>query len=273
MNTTLVYDSNCPLCRMYTKAFVSAKLLDGAGRVSFQEITNEGTIKLIDWNRARNEIPFVELNEGNVYYGVDALLKILGSRFAFFRWFAGRKPLVTASKKLYSFISYNRRVIIPGAQKCGRFTSGPEFSLPFRLIYILFTWVMTAFILTSYTLNMESLTGSSGHGREFLICGGQLMFQTIFLFILKENKENIFEYLGNIMTISFAGALALLPVHFAGKLISLPAEAFAFYFLIVAGLMLLEHYRRMKLLRMPMLLTATWVLYRVLILIVILLIR
>ncbi|GAA4930935.1 hypothetical protein GCM10023313_39780 [Mucilaginibacter defluvii] len=77
------------------------------------------------------------------------------------------------------------------------------------------------------------------------------------------------DYLGNMMTISFAGALVLLPVVIAAQFIAIPAIICTLYFLAVAGLMFLEHIRRTKLLKLGWLLTATWALYRLVVLFVI----
>jgi hypothetical protein len=71
------------------------------------------------------------------------------------------------------------------------------------------------------------------------------------------------------MTISFAGSLLLLlPLGFS-HLLRIPTGYFAIYFMCVAGLMFLEHIRRTKLLGLGWILTVTWVLYRVALLIVI----
>lgn len=266
MNSTLIYDGNCPLCGLYTKAFVKSGLLNGKGRISFEEVKDDELIKLVDWNRARNEIPLVDREKRKVFYGVDALLNLLGSRFSFFRYFAGIKPLVDLSKHLYSFISFNRRVIIPSAQNC----HAPDFNLKYRIAYLLFTVFFTGLILSVYTEKMQSLTGPSGYGREFMICGGQIIFQLLFLLMMRKNPQETFEYLGNMMTISFSGAILLLPMQVAGSIFNPPAELFAFYFLLVAALMFAEHYRRMKLLQLPSLLTLSWVIYRLLILALIL---
>jgi hypothetical protein len=72
------------------------------------------------------------------------------------------------------------------------------------------------------------------------------------------------------MTISFAGALLLLPVLLLHQWFGSSSAYYAGWFLIVAGLMLIEHIRRTKLLQLGWVLTITWVLYRLLILLLIL---
>jgi hypothetical protein len=68
------------------------------------------------------------------------------------------------------------------------------------------------------------------------------------------------------MTISLAGALLLLSVIAINAIIHLPPFVAAVYFLLVAGLMLLEHIRRVKLLSLSWGLTLSWVCYRVVVL-------
>jgi hypothetical protein len=73
------------------------------------------------------------------------------------------------------------------------------------------------------------------------------------------------DYLGNMMTISFAGALLLVPVILIHHLIHWPLFS-PLYFMVVAGLMFAEHIRRTKLLALGWLLTITWALYRIILL-------
>jgi predicted DCC family thiol-disulfide oxidoreductase YuxK len=271
MSAQLIYDQDCPFCKMYSKAFVSTGLLQKEERISFSEVNDEELLKLVDWNKARNEIPFIDKAEGKVYYGVDALLKVLSAKLTFFRWFARNRSLVLASKILYAFISYNRRVIMPAKESsCGPVTS-PQFNLRYRIAYLISTWIITAAILTAYARHLEPLAGKAGSLREYIICGGQIFFQTSVLLLYRKRTNEIFEYLGNMMSISLGGSILLLPMLAAGIIHNhLPAEAYALYFLIVAGLMFLEHVRRMKLIHLPFILSATWVFYRIIVLLIIL---
>jgi hypothetical protein len=72
------------------------------------------------------------------------------------------------------------------------------------------------------------------------------------------------------MTISFGGALLLLPMLFLAGLIGQQPIVYAGYFMLVAGLMFLEHIRRSKLLKIGWTLTISWAIYRAIILLVIL---
>ena len=148
-------------------------------------------------------------------------------------------------------------------------TCTPDFNLKYRLIYLFFTWSITAFILMRYSIHFYPLINESSFGREFLICGGQILFQSIILH--KLSREKLFQYLGNMMTISFAGALLIGLFQLAGTLFSIVSTNYYFTsFFIVVFLMLLEHLRRVKLMQLTLLPTITWVIYRIIVLLILL---
>lgn len=96
-----------------------------------------------------------------------------------------------------------------------------------------------------------------------------MLFQgTVILFY---RKDKIWEYLGNMMTISFAGALLLSPMLVVAYYFQMSTVLFMLYFLVVAGLMLLEHLRRSKILNLGYTMSISWVLYRLIVLALILL--
>jgi predicted DCC family thiol-disulfide oxidoreductase YuxK len=212
-NSTIIYDDNCPLCKAYTKAFVKYNFLNGGTRLAFSSVEEQEFIKLVDWKRAKNEIPLIDEKTKTVAYGVDALLIILGNRWKFFKVFAKSNLLVFLSKKLYSFISYNRKIIVPEKPntEC-KYNSIADFNVKYRSIYILFCWFICSLILTSYANLLTEYIGKSNLGREFIICGGQIVFQSIVLSLFKTKKEDTFEYIGNMMTVSLIGSLLLIPI-------------------------------------------------------------
>jgi len=72
------------------------------------------------------------------------------------------------------------------------------------------------------------------------------------------------------MTISFAGSLLLLVGLVVSRFFQFGPLVYTMYFMAVAGLMLLEHIRRTKLLGLGWVLTITWVTYRIVLLLLIL---
>lgn len=264
-NHLILYDADCPMCKAYTKAFTHTGMLDDRGRASYQDMP-EAACPLVDRQRAVNEIALVDTQTGEVRYGVESLFKVIGNSFPLFKPLFGFAPFVWLMKKAYAFISYNRRVIIPAPHD----VSGvqPSFRLGYRLIYLAFTWLVVGSILTVYAHHLAPMVPIGHPLREYFICGGQVIFQGVVISFYAPAKR--WEYLGNMMTISLAGALLLLPVVLLAKFIALTPLICTLCFMGVAGLMFLEHIRRTKLMHLGWLLTISWVVYRVLLLAVIL---
>ena len=51
---TILYDEDCPMCKMYTGAFVATKMLDKNGRQAYQQMPENVRCK-VDIARAVNE--------------------------------------------------------------------------------------------------------------------------------------------------------------------------------------------------------------------------
>jgi len=259
---TLIFDEDCPLCRAYTGAFIKTGMLDENGREAYQRMHTH-TCLLIDKDRARNEIALVNTKTGQVLYGIDSLMRVLGHAWPIFRPLFNFQPFKWCMVKLYAFISYNRKVIMPAAAK----TTGCEPALrkDYRWAYLLFTWFITSLLLSRYTLLLTPLLPPSEFVREFSICGGQIGFQWLVLSLV--NKHRRLDYLGNMMSISMAGALLLAIAQSVFALFNFHNSMLAAgLFMAVVGLMFGEHLRRMKLLNIHWIASLTWVLYRVIVL-------
>jgi predicted DCC family thiol-disulfide oxidoreductase YuxK len=266
-NHLILFDAECPMCRVYTKAFVNVGLLEENGRAAYQDIQQE-TCPMLDRQRAVNEIALVNQETGEVSYGIKSLFKVFGVALPALKPVFEFKPFVWLMSKMYAFIAYNRRVIVPPPAANGNFSLQPTFKLNYRLAYLLFTFLVTAYILSGYAKLMSGLLPDGHAYREYLICGGQLFFQGAIIGLIDKSKR--WAYLGNMMTISFCGALLLLPVGMLANWLQIHPLFYAGWFMCVAGWMLLEHIRRSKLLGLDFTLTATWVSYRLIILVVIL---
>lgn len=264
-NHLILYDADCPMCKAYTKAFTRSGMLDNAGRASYQDMP-AAACPLVDRQRAVNEIALVDTQTGEVSYGVQSLFKVIGNSFPLFAPLFRFAPFVWLMKKVYAFISYNRRVIIPAAHDVQGIQ--PSFKLRYRIAYLVFTWLAVGSILTVYAHHLTPMVPLGHPLREYFICGGQVIFQGVIISFYRPAKR--WEYLGNMMTISLAGALLLLPVLLLAKFIALGPIICTLCFLGVAGLMFLEHIRRTKLMHLGWLLTISWVVYRLLLLVVIL---
>jgi hypothetical protein len=147
-------------------------------------------------------------------------------------------------------------------------TPQPAFRLRYRLAWLATTALIAAAILTRYAHLLTGILPAGGPWREYLVCTGQIFFQGIVVSIIAPAKR--WDYLGNMMTISLAGSLALVPALAIAALTHLPPITATAWFLIVASLMLLEHIRRTKLLGLDWTLTISWAVFRLVVLILIL---
>ncbi|MFT5846506.1 MAG: putative DCC family thiol-disulfide oxidoreductase YuxK [Psychroserpens sp.] len=269
-NHTLLYDEDCPLCQVYTSGFIKTGMLDQNGRQAYSTLSKKDQ-NFINLKRASNEIALVDNEHKTVIYGIDSLLKVLGVRFSFIEKIGHLKPVKSLLKKLYSFISYNRKVIIPSPEnKTDELQCLPSFNIKYRLFYILFSGIVTLFTLFYFSKNISILPNKSLL-REGFITFGQLVFQGVLIY--KLDKQTILNYFGNVMTISLMGSLMLLPLLIINSMVPLHETIFLIGFGITVFIMFLEHFRRVKLLKLPSFLSFTWVLYRVLILLTILILN
>lgn len=106
----LLYDDSCPMCRLYSHAFVRSGVLGKGGRLAFSEVPPE-LARLLDPERARREIPLVDRESGAVRYGIDALFHLIGARWRVFKPLLDARWFRAAWQPVYLFISYNRRMI------------------------------------------------------------------------------------------------------------------------------------------------------------------
>src|SRR5215212_2803052 len=111
-NYTILYDEVCPMCNAYTNAFVKTGMLDKNGREPYQNMSCTYNTK-IDKARAVNEIALINRETGEVEYGVKSLFLIIGNAFPYLKPLFRFQLFEWSMDKVYKFISYNRRVIMP----------------------------------------------------------------------------------------------------------------------------------------------------------------
>lgn len=255
---TILYDDECPLCKIYTKAFIKTAMLDGQGRKPFSRLSPEDK-KHLDIQRACNQIALVNREDKTVMYGIDSLFAIIGYSLPLFKPLFQSRIFRLCCEKMYSFISYNRKIIAGSSQN----TCVPDFHIIYRSLYVLITWLFTSVVLSIYVNSYITYLPNSNFFRELIVCGGQVFFQGIFLVVVKTEKKVIADYIGHLMTVSFGGALLLFPMIFVSGAAPL---FYLIYFFVVVALMLAEHTRRVKLLKLPRVLSLTWVIYRLIVL-------
>ena len=266
-NHTLLYDDDCPLCRVYTKGFIDAEMLDKNGKKPYCNLSQEDQI-FIDLKRAANEIALVDTKNKTVLYGIDSLLKVIGHSFPWMKTVGNWKPVNWFLKKLYKFISYNRKVIIPSKINPDiKLQCVPEFNTKYRIFYMVFASIITAFTLYKYS-NLTEILPKGSFTREFILAIVQMGFQS--LFIIKFDKQKMINYLGNLMTVSLLGSLILMPFLITNHFFKMPQIAVHGWFGFTVLILFIDHFKRVKILELPTYLCLSWVLYRTIALIVIL---
>lgn len=265
-NQTLLYDEDCPLCNLYTTGFIKTGMLDQNGRKPYCNISSEEQ-DFVDVKRAANEIALIDYTTKTTTYGIDSLIKVIGFSFPWIKKILTAKPVYLLLRKLYSFVSYNRKVIIPAQTKKDKLECIPDFNFKYRFLFILFAISITTIVLFSYSNLILNFPKSSAT-RELILAFGQIVFQVLFLF--KFDKKTIVNYSGNLMTVSLAGSLILMPILILSQFIMIPQVIILSWFGAVVLIMFLEHFRRIKLLKLPFFLSFTWILYRIIALFLIL---
>lgn len=250
-NHTLIYDNECPMCNLYSKGFIKSGMLDENGREAFTEVSCKNK-NLIDFTRAKNEIALVDHNRNAVIYGLDSLLAIIGNSFPLLEKITKIQSLYWFFSKLYSFVSYNRKQIIPS--KNTDYSCTPDFNLRYRLAYIVFVILFSSLI--GYACKEKSGL-SSGLDVIWLPVFYIVLILWQLLFLQSYSKENIWDYLGNMMTVSLIGSLLFFPV----LIIDTHSFPGFMYFGIVAMIMLLEHVRRCTILNLSVFHTISWLVF------------
>lgn len=116
-NHVILFDEDCPMCNLYTKASIKTGMLTISGRESYQAMPAD-ICPFVDRQRAVNEIALIDRSTGDVTYGIDSLFKIIENSIPVLKPIFSFGPFITMMSKLYAFISYNRRVIIPSGRSC-----------------------------------------------------------------------------------------------------------------------------------------------------------
>ncbi len=260
----LMIDKDCPMCRAYGNTFEKTGMLEKGACSPYQLVDTETTNK-IDMRKARNEIALYNTKTHEVIYGLDSLVYIITHSFGFLKPILQSPPIDYFLRKLYKFISFNRKIIAPSTMKVDERNCSPDLNIKYRLLYIAFVVLVSSTVLFFFTKPINHLFGwQSLIGREFLICAGQILWQSIVLQGVLKTK--LLDYIGNMMTVSMVGTLLLLPLCFTN---SLSPIFHLVYFGLVVGFMFIEHIRRCSILRIGLIPSISWAIYRLLVIIII----
>jgi len=243
-NRVLVYDDKCPLCAAYTEGFVRTGLLPKEGRVAFSTVA-ESILSSIDFEKSKNEIPLYDTESKKTWYGIDALLEILGDRFPWIKWIGNIKPIKWFLKKLYKLISYNRKVIV--ATKCGpgAIDCAPDFSFFYRILFMFIFLVFNTLML--FPIHNLILAPSAIYNNsidELQVSHLALVGMNLLLASTLE-KHKALEYLGQVNMLALMTVLLMIPLMVLNKWLGSVNPVTITYLILVTIFIIMEYFRRM----------------------------
>ena len=240
----LVYDDACPLCVAYTSAFVKTGLLATEGRKPFSEASPE-LLHAINWQRSKNEIPLLDLNTNRVLYGIDALLEILGSKCRPIKSIGTCKPVNWLLKRLYNFISYNRKVIVAAKTPASKIDCSPSFNLFYRVVFMLVFLLFNTIML--YPLHRHLLSQMPFYS----LSANRLLLLHFILVIINCTlatflpKHAAVEYLGQVNMLALVTILLLIPLLITTSIIHTGSMVIYMYLGLLTLVVIKEYFRRM----------------------------
>ncbi|GAB2828253.1 hypothetical protein [Ferruginibacter profundus] len=139
----------------------------------------------------------------------------------------------------------------------------------FKIIVMLVCIAVTAFTLSRYALLVQHLLKIHYNWQfELFMVAGMLFFQ--YPFIYKNNRKLKLAYYFNMLLVSLMGAVLLWPLLIVNHFEYCVDLVNIIYFFAVVWVMFWEHKRIVARLSLPVFISYTWVLYRLIILIFIL---
>lgn len=164
------------------------------------------------------------------------------------------------------FFSYNRNAILGVADHNWQQIWIPTDQKIYRWAYILLTALFTGLIVNQFSLLLDTKLGLTHQPwREYAICYGQIGWQFLLLTLLRPSKR--IDYLGNMSTVSLIGGLLLLPLFALNFYLDLSWLVFAGGFGMVVMFMFWMHLKRCARLGLPLLVSISWIVYRTIVLI------
>jgi predicted DCC family thiol-disulfide oxidoreductase YuxK len=243
----IIYDDTCPMCAWYTGTFVKTGLLPKEGRQAFSN-ADAALLGVVDLARGKNEIPLIDTATHKVYYGIDALLEILGAKMPFIKTIGNLAPVKWFLLRLYRTVTYNRRVIVaPQTNGISCFDCAPDFNTKYRTFFLLLCLVVNTlliFPLHHHIFSNGLFTGLTA-GR-LVAAHTALVFFNIILFAVLPRHDG-FEYLGQVNMLATLFFLLCIPLMLVNKYLLInDAITNTVYLGLLAGLIGREYIRRMK---------------------------
>lgn len=237
---TLIYDNECPLCTAYTGAFVKTGLLPKEGRKNFNEASPQ-MLQQLDTQKSHDEIPLIDRTTGQVWYGIDALLEILGSKMPLVKKAGHWKPLNWLLKKIYKLISYNRKVIVaiePAGYNCS-----PTFNSRYRILFLLIGLAINSWLFTAAIPLLIKTAFTATTAMQLQWAHYSLVAINIGIALLLGRQKGL-NYLGQVNMLAITGILLLLPLMALQPIISINLQLILLG--AVAAFLTHEYVRRMR---------------------------
>ena len=237
---TLIYDNECPLCTAYTGAFVKTGVLQKEGRKNFNEVSPR-LLQQLDTQRSHDEIPLIDNNTGQVWYGIDALLEIVGDKLPFIKTICKWKPINFLIKKIYKLISYNRKVIV-AIQPAG-YDCSPSFNTRYRILFLLLGLVWNSWLFT-HTIPLLSKTAFTNTTAMQLLWAHYSLVAINICIALLLGRQKGLGYLGQVNMLAITGILLLLPLMALQHILALKLQLILLG--VIVAFMANEYVRRMR---------------------------
>jgi hypothetical protein len=142
-------------------------------------------------------------------------------------------------------------------------------STPSLTLYLSICAGVSALALSSFAnLVQEFLAIPYGFVSELTIVLAQVPFQWAFMYSTSRRAKR--DYMVVALSVSMAGSLLLIPLLILNALAAVSALLAVGYFTLVVGTIFVIHFKCIVALRLPKILTMSWVFYRILLLIYVL---
>ena len=139
----------------------------------------------------------------------------------------------------------------------------------YQWLYIISVAIFTGVVVNRFSFYVNLQLGwEHNYSREFFISFGQIFWQMTAISLL--DKEKTLNYLENMSTVSLLGGILLLPILLLNIYVPFSLVGLIFSFGVIVTIMLFEHLRRCKLLGVSILMTASWIIFRTVALVIVL---
>ena len=241
-NKIIIYDDDCPLCAAYTKGFVAAGMIEKENRKDFSTL-DPALLALLDTKRCPNEIPVIDNETKQVFYGIDAITEILQTKIPFAKKVVGLKCIKWPLTKCYKLISYNRRVIVAGKTTVGNFDCSPDLNYKYRLVFMLLflafntmmLWPVHTYILGNSSISVSAWQLQNAH---WVLVGLNIIIACCL------HKRTAFEYIGQVNMLALTTVLITIPLILLNKFGLVPYAGINNIYLFLLVLFVLKEYKR-----------------------------